>query len=250
MKLRSGREFCHHNCDLWTTCCECADKRVYYEPYLAFNKPSVVNYSIVARSHYYCPSCKNRIHENGFLQSKPVIAEQITTTDKMDVASKIILTKDLPDPSEFVNIADCADPRYEWEYYNSYFYFKSELTLNDEERKKFIRHLTIYKDRFYDYIAKKEYKSLSEWATDNGKTLDDILYGINRDYPHGFRLTAYVSLNKLVIFMDNTYTGEPVVSDEPVVEVKKGLTVFEFDTLLSQLDDIRKTVETMKMQID
>lgn len=173
----------------------------------------------------------------------------------MDVATKIILKYELPEGRAFTNIAENASVNWESHYNRLYFFFKSELALKKEDKAS-MRHLTQYRNSFYDYIAKKEYKSLSEWAADNGKMLDDILYGLNRDinsYDYNSytylttRITAYIPLLKLLQYLDPSYTGEPVAA---VPTVKKGVSVFEFDALLAQLDAIRSTVESMKMRVD
>lgn len=176
--------------------------------------------------------------------------------DKMDVASNIILKHKLPEGRAFMNIAENACDVSKLYYHNRlYFFFNSELALKKDDKTS-MRHLTRYNNGFYDYIAKKEYKSLSEWAADNGKTLNDILYGLNRDTNcydcnlSGYvitRIMSYISLVKLLQYLDPSYIGEPVTE---VKAIKKGVSVFEFNGLLTQLDAIRSTVESMKMRLD
>jgi hypothetical protein len=170
----------------------------------------------------------------------------------MDTASKIILKYELPEGLEFVNMSTHADKNNYWDYTRLYFFFKSELALKKDDEKKNIRHLTLYRKGFYDYTSKKEYKSLSEWAIDNGKMLDDIVYGINRDmreYSYSTReyvstrKIAFIPLMQLLNYLEPSYIGEP----EPV---NKRLTIFEFNELLYQLDAIRNKVEDMKMRLD
>lgn len=175
----------------------------------------------------------------------------------MDVASKIILAYRLPQSDNFLKLAENVSTDKFYYYYKLYFFFKSELALEKSDKAS-MRHLTLYRNGFYDYIARKEYKSLSQWAADNGKTLDDIVYGMNRTVidnnytqfekrSERIHLTAYIPLMKLLQYLDPSYTGEPVVA---VPAVKKGISVFEFDTLLTQLDAIRSTVDSMKMRLD
>lgn len=64
MKLRSGNSFeptfgCSHRCEMWQGyCCSCQDTRPHAKQYIAYNKASYDDYSIVSRAHYYCPTCK------------------------------------------------------------------------------------------------------------------------------------------------------------------------------------------------
>ena len=74
-----------------------------------------------------------------------------------------------------------------------YFFFASEISVpavpyprNEETlaqyaelKKTQIRHCIPNRKNYVDYVAGKEYNTLHEWALDNGKTLDDIVYGIN-----------------------------------------------------------------------
>ena len=74
-----------------------------------------------------------------------------------------------------------------------YFFFVSEISVpavpyprNEESlaqyaelKKTQIRHCIPNRKNYVDYVAGKEYNTLHEWALDNGKTLDDIVYGIN-----------------------------------------------------------------------
>lgn len=179
----------------------------------------------------------------------------MSKNNNMDVASKIILNKRLPECDAFVRLAANAYYEHSWKYTRLYFFFKSELDLaeNDYDCK---RHLTLYRKGFYDYIAKKQYNSLSEWAFDNGKTLNDILYGVNRDVfeyshatgKHGMACyRAYVPLVSLLKYLDPSYSGEPVPAVQPA---KEELNVFQFNSLLVQIDAIQNTVGNMKQQIE
>jgi len=74
-----------------------------------------------------------------------------------------------------------------------YFFFTSEISVpavpyprNQETlaqyaelKKTEIRHCIPNRNSYVDYVAGKEYYTLEEWAADNGKTLGDIVYGIN-----------------------------------------------------------------------
>ena len=91
----------------------------------------------------------------------------------------------LPEELQFP-VPDCT-------YHPPYFFFASELSVpaapyprNDENlatyaelKKTQIRHCIPNRKNYVDYVAGKEYNTLEEWAVDNGKTLSDILYGIN-----------------------------------------------------------------------
>ena len=66
MKLRSGKIIsvvpsCRHKCQNYSQlCCCCSDKRPYKSVYIAFDKPSIFEFSCVPRYHRYCPTCKSR----------------------------------------------------------------------------------------------------------------------------------------------------------------------------------------------
>jgi len=100
--------------------------------------------------------------------------------------------------------------------HSAYFFFASELSVtgvpyprNEENiatyaelKKTQIRHCIPNRKNYVDYVAGKEYNTLEEWAVDNGKTLDDILYGINHihfvapDWDHS--CVYYMPLDTLV----------------------------------------------------
>ena len=78
-------------------------------------------------------------------------------------------------------------------WHKSYFFFRQELgvrgvmsgdVLKDQRdyaklKRDVLRHAILYKGKIYDYIVDKHYNTLSEWAEANGKTLNDIVYGVN-----------------------------------------------------------------------
>jgi hypothetical protein len=95
--------------------------------------------------------------------------------------------------SDFANLVNPNKPNEYIQADSPYFFFASELSLagvphprNEENvaaynelKKTQIRHCIPNRKNYVDYVAGKEYNTLEEWAVDNGKTLDDILYGIN-----------------------------------------------------------------------
>jgi hypothetical protein len=118
-----------------------------------------------------------------------------------DFAKLVNLPEDLKVPTP-----DCT-------YHPPYFFFASELSVpavpyprNEENiatyaelKKTQIRHCIPNRKNYVDYVAGKEYNTLEEWAVDNGKTLSDILYGIN--YVH---------------FIDQQWAYGPVVYHMPL----------------------------------
>jgi len=104
---------------------------------------------------------------------------------------KIISDSDF---AKLVNLPeDLRAPTPDCTYHPPYFFFASELSVpavpyprNEENlatyaelKKTQIRHCIPNRKNYVDYVAGKEYNTLEEWAVDNGKTLSDILYGIN-----------------------------------------------------------------------
>jgi hypothetical protein len=133
-----------------------------------------------------------------------------------------------------------------------YFFFDSELALENtydpnvysQMKKDSIRHLIPNKGRYYDYVAHKEYKTLKEWAEDNGKNVSNILYGLHNVYSvhSGARLiSAHITLNTLIKFLDPNYEGETQVE---VTDKDKLLA--QFDWLIKQMNAVRNQIETMK----
>ena len=66
-----------------------------------------------------------------------------------------------------------------------YFFLKKELgvtadTWNAAKAAGQIRHCKPYRGQFMDYVVKKNFDTLEEWAADAGGSLNDVLYGTNR----------------------------------------------------------------------
>jgi len=81
-----------------------------------------------------------------------------------------------------------------------YFFMKQELimTLETLRERGMFRHCTFYNKNngdevYFDYIVKKEFKTLYEWITDCGSTINDVLYGVNRFDGH----LSYVELTSI-----------------------------------------------------
>lgn len=131
---------------------------------------------------------------------------------------------------------------------NYYFFFDSELDLpvqTDrkeyvELKNKHIRHLIPYRGRYYDYIVNKEYNTLKEWADENGKNVSSICYGINRIYQNTSYFDCanmYITLEKLLKFLDPNYTGE-----QPTKNSEKELLLAELDTIIRKMRNLRDTL--------
>ena len=73
-----------------------------------------------------------------------------------------------------------------WLLYKGYYFFRQELELRPTDatwkdmKDEHIRHLIHYKNKYHDYITHKDYDTIEDWATDNGRQLTDILYGVNK----------------------------------------------------------------------
>lgn len=145
-----------------------------------------------------------------------------------------------------VDFAKLSETPMRMAYEKPYFFFKSEINLNttndpvvySQMKKDSIRHLIPYKNGYFDYIIHKEYTTLRDWAEDNGKTLDDILYGVNRVYCYTEPVRAYVTLNKLLKFLNPNYTGESVAE---VSDKQKLLNQFDF--IMKQMTELREKLQ-------
>lgn len=139
-----------------------------------------------------------------------------------------------------------------YDFSKLYFFFDSELELKETQdpvvyaqmKNDSIRHLIPYKGRYFDYVANKEYKTLREWAEDNGKSLSNIRYGKHKFYLRGSWdkvESAHISLDQLLKFLDPKYNGEPVVE---VSDKEKLLAQFDF--LVEKMNELREKIEKMK----
>ena len=100
-----------------------------------------------------------------------------------------------------------------WE--KPYFFFITEMDVADspnwEEYNKLktdtIRHMIPYKGKYFDYVVHREYDTLLEWAHDNSKTLDDIVYGVNfvHNVASGCKQRAFVSLETLINHLEPNF---------------------------------------------
>jgi hypothetical protein len=84
MKLRNGKviviptnKSCSHRCECNSSgfCCSCADKRPKLQYYVAHNKSTLEDFSIVERWHSYCKVCKDRCAAQKRKQQKPTFQE-------------------------------------------------------------------------------------------------------------------------------------------------------------------------------
>lgn len=106
---------------------------------------------------------------------------------------------------------------------NLYFFFRQELEIpaictgnveNDisayaDLKKTTLRHLIPNKRSYYDYIVQKHYKTLAEWAEANGRTVDDILYGVNHIHFDQNREQAYMPLKELLHMIAPNWVDAP-----------------------------------------
>ena len=100
-----------------------------------------------------------------------------------------------------------------WE--KPYFFFRTELDLPvapnwteyNRLKAEHIRHMIPYKGKYFDYITHREYNTLNDWAVDNGKTVDDIVYGVN--FVHrtfdACRQIGFVTLETLIRHLEPTF---------------------------------------------
>ena len=147
------------------------------------------------------------------------------------------------DPVDFAKLAETP---MRMAFGKLYFFFSSELIINntndpfvyDQLKKDFIRHLIPYKGRYFDYIVNKEYKTLREWAEDNGKELGDVCYGVNRMFNVNEPLRVYIRLHELLEFLDPNYKGENVTEKENLLS--------QFDYLLNQMNEMRAKIQNIQ----
>ena len=145
----------------------------------------------------------------------------------------------LMSPEEFKKLSN-AD--VSWHHFERpYFFFNRELdyesVVDEVEYAKLknesIRHLVPYSGRYYDYIVRKEYDSLNEWALENGETLDSIRYGVVKKHRNNALcpVVSWVTLWDLMTYLDPDYINDPP-SD-----------------ILAEFDDIVQRLRTMIQRI-
>ena len=141
-----------------------------------------------------------------------------------------------------VDFAKLTETHMRMAFTKLYFFFNRELTVNNTNdpvvynqlKNDFIRHLIPYKGRYFDYIVNKEYKTLREWADDNGEDVGNICYGVNRVFNFTEPVRVYVRLHQLLEFLDPNYKDE-----------KQNLLA-QFDYLLRKMNDLRAKIENIQ----
>ena len=70
--------------------------------------------------------------------------------------------------------------------FNPYFFLAPELDVITPRQYRIarqrgtIRHCTVHNNKFYDYIVKKYFDTIHDWAEDAGCKVHNVLYGTNR----------------------------------------------------------------------
>jgi len=99
------------------------------------------------------------------------------------------------------------------------------------------RHLTFYKDGFFDYIVKKEFRTFQDWVQDCNVPVDNICFGFQKfDGMH-----TYITFNELMTLL------APPIPQETVMDV----TVPE-DDLIALFNKLRvngKTIDDIQVNV-
>jgi hypothetical protein len=151
------------------------------------------------------------------------------------IISKNAVSGSLMSPEKFKKLSHAS---VSWHNFTRpYFFFDRELeheSLVDEVeyarlKNESIRHLIPYSGRYYDYIAQKEYNTLSEWAVDNGETLENIHYGVVKKHRKNAAnpIVDWVKLDLLMTYLEPNYNQAPVPN-----------LLAEFDDIVKRLRDI------------
>lgn len=148
-----------------------------------------------------------------------------------------------------------------------YFFFDSELEiLSTSDRKIYsrlketqLRHCIPYKGKFFDYIVKKEYATLEEWAADNGKDVGNIYYGradihfrtSNPAHTEWWRkkeFIHYVTFSQLMYFLMPKGSNTQIVCEEEITCSQEAHVPTKdiIDNVLRQLEAIRISLEGLR----
>jgi len=129
-----------------------------------------------------------------------------------------------------------------------YFFFRTEMDVADspnwEEFNKLktdtIRHMIPYKGKYFDYIVHQEYDTLLDWAVDNGKTLDDIVYGVNfvHNVAAGCKQRVFVTLETLVKHLEPGFQFN-------VKNVEFAKIQTELETIISRIQAISDQLKSL-----
>jgi hypothetical protein len=161
--------------------------------------------------------------------------------------------------------------REDWEINDFYFFFKQELDnepvygdKTPENRAKYaelkkssIRHMFPHRKGFFDYTTRNFYDTLSEWAADNGKKVEDICYGrvniyfVDKNMRWNSPFCKYITFNELAKFLDPNWESVQVVDltttdeDEPMTPETRE-TVDRVNGILDQINLLRLSVEALR----
>ena len=155
--------------------------------------------------------------------------------------------------SDFAKLANVPWP--DGSDYSPYFFFASELSVpaiphprNEENlaqyaelKKTQIRHCIPNRKNYVDYVAGKEYDTLEEWAVDNGKTLEDVLYGINHVHfvnpPWDQSVVYYMPLETLV---------EHIMPQKKVVNVDPAMIIIDRERMTRLIGMMEEATAELK----
>ena len=221
MKLRSGKSFeckpgCSHSCEMWQGyCCSCQDTRPHSDQYIAYNKASYDDYSIVSRAHYYCPTCKKRCgqHEKKKL-NRPVVPQEVPPVKMNTTTTTTAARKTLRLFSDEKRIATAVlmKDKSVFQVYPTKEAFVSETAwkMHWEARRQLVIHPGEAKKVEWGFI-KTDTKTLPAGQYYIGDPCyalsSDIYDGVfgGQAYEMGFYSTAD---NKDFFFVGRTYAGD------------------------------------------
>lgn len=134
-----------------------------------------------------------------------------------------------------------------WE--KPYFFFRTELDLPvapnwteyNRLKAEHIRHMIPYKGKYFDYVTHREYDTLNDWAVDNGKTVDDIVYGVN--FVHrtfdACRQVGFVTLETLIRHLEPTF--QLTKNQELIATIQRDLKA-----VINNLEAIAKKIKKLE----
>jgi hypothetical protein len=138
-----------------------------------------------------------------------------------------------------------------------YFFFRQELQVApvrsgdmqkdwsefEKLKKTTLRHAVPNKGMIFDYIEGKHYDTLKDWAVANGKSLEDIVYGVNHIHILQNDLIVYCSLHYLLCKLDPSWlrqSDKKPDHDETVKLIKQSLK--DAQTLITRAFTLMETL--------
>lgn len=131
----------------------------------------------------------------------------------------------------------------------AYFFFRQEAELypthtstgeyaryDYDAVKHTLRHAIPNKGGYFDYIEKKHYDTLQDWATANGRNLQDIVYGVNHAFDLYHPFASWISIETFMRSLDREWSW-------PTEDEIRAVKDEQRDKLISDLKNVLHVID-------